>query len=75
MSKSSEEKATIVDGDTVPFNLTDVDRATLAQTDDEFIPHSWKELQEIVSMFLCHQIVCRLLFHKKRMSRSRRKFN
>ena len=37
------------------FNLTDVDRQTLLQTDDEFVPHSWKELKEIVGemiMFL-----------------------
>lgn len=37
------------------FNLTDVDRQTLLQTDDEFIPHTWRELKEIVGemiMFL-----------------------
>jgi hypothetical protein len=32
----------------LPFNLTDVDHATLAQTDEEFIPHSWEELKGIV---------------------------
>ena len=35
-------------GDPLPFNLTDVDRATLAQTDEEFIPHSWEELKNII---------------------------
>ena len=35
-------------GDPLPFNLTDVDRATLAQTDEEFIPHSWEELKDII---------------------------
>ena len=32
-----------------PFNLTDTDRVILAQTDEEFEPHSWEELKEIVS--------------------------
>ena len=41
-----------VNGDPLPFNLTDVDRATLAQTDEEFIPHSWQELKDIVGE--CH---------------------
>ena len=35
---------------TAPFYLTEVDRAILAQTDDEFVPHSWEELKEIVGM-------------------------
>ena len=36
--------------DHLPFNLTDVDRATLAQTDEEFIPHSWEELKNIIGL-------------------------
>ncbi|KAL4920087.1 hypothetical protein BDW62DRAFT_177599 [Aspergillus aurantiobrunneus] len=31
------------------FHLTDVDRQVLAQTDEEFIYHDWKDLQEIVA--------------------------
>lgn len=30
------------------FNLTDVDRATLRQTDEEYVPHDWQELKTIV---------------------------
>ena len=33
-----------------PFPLTAVDRATLAQTDDEFVPHTWEELKSIIGM-------------------------
>lgn len=32
------------------FHLTDVDRAVLAQTDEEFIYHDWKDLQDIIGM-------------------------
>jgi hypothetical protein len=32
----------------LPFNLTDLDRQILAQTDDEFQPHSWDELKQII---------------------------
>ena len=39
---------TLTNGEMLPFNLTDVDRATLAQTDEEFEPHSWEELKTIV---------------------------
>ncbi|KAL5333252.1 hypothetical protein BJX70DRAFT_73598 [Aspergillus crustosus] len=31
------------------FNLTDVDRQVLAQTDEEFIYHDWKDLQDIIA--------------------------
>lgn len=31
-----------------PFPLTDVDRLILSQTDEEFVPHTWAELGEIV---------------------------
>ncbi|KAL4933302.1 GIG1 family protein [Aspergillus undulatus] len=31
------------------FNLTDVDRAVLAQTDDEFTYHDWEELTDIIA--------------------------
>jgi len=30
------------------FNLTDVDRATLRQTDEKSVPHDWEELKTIV---------------------------
>ncbi|KAL3463926.1 hypothetical protein BJX64DRAFT_286887 [Aspergillus heterothallicus] len=31
------------------FNLTAVDRAVLAQTDEEFIYHDWKDLQDVIA--------------------------
>lgn len=40
--------------DPVPFNLTDLDRETLGQTDEEFIPHDWEDLKSIIGRFL-HQ--------------------
>ncbi|MCJ1450857.1 hypothetical protein MMC28_001191 [Mycoblastus sanguinarius] len=33
-------------------NLTDVNRKTLTQTDEEFQPHSWDELKEILRRYL-----------------------
>ena len=36
----------------LPFNLTEVDIATLAQTDEEFIPHSWEELKLIIGEYV-----------------------
>lgn len=44
-----------------PFNLTEVDRLLLSQTDEEFIPHSWNELKEIVGVFWSHRLLC---FHR-----------
>ena len=35
-------------GQTLPFNLTDLDREVLAQTDEEFEPHDWEDLKAIV---------------------------
>lgn len=32
----------------LPFNLTELDRQILAQTDDEFHAHSWEELKQII---------------------------
>lgn len=34
-----------------PFHLTEVDRAVLAQTDDEFDPHTWEALRNIIGAF------------------------
>lgn len=34
------------------FNLTDVDRATLRQTDEECVPHDWQELKTIIGKCL-----------------------
>lgn len=31
-----------------PFNLTEVDRQVLSQTDDEFVPHDWENLKDII---------------------------
>lgn len=38
----------IAKSEPLPFNLTKVDLETLAQTDEEFSPHSWEELKNIV---------------------------
>ena len=38
-SKADEEE---------PFPLTEVDRNVLSQTDEEFKPHSWEELNQII---------------------------
>ena len=50
-TESSLQPTTEANGDPLPFNLTDVDRATLAQTDEEFVPHSWEELKDIVGLY------------------------
>ena len=34
----------------LPFNLTDLDRMILNQTDEEYVPHSWEELKGIIGM-------------------------
>jgi hypothetical protein len=40
-----------------PFNLTEVDRQVLAQTDEEFAYHDWEELKDIVGEWcLCLSI-------------------
>lgn len=44
----AQTPATTNEEDFTLFNLTDVDRATLRQTDEEFIPHNWEELKRIV---------------------------
>lgn len=31
-----------------PFNLTEVDRQVLSQTDDEFVYHDWENLKDII---------------------------
>ena len=37
--------------DELPFPLTDVDRAQLKLTDEEYAPHTWEELRQIVGAF------------------------
>lgn len=32
------------------FNLTDIDRHVLAQTDEEFVLHDWEDLKAIIGM-------------------------
>lgn len=46
--EAPQQTISSVNGTALPFNLTEVDIATLAQTDEEFIPHSWEELKKIV---------------------------
>ena len=36
----------------LPFNLTDLDRAILSQTDEEYVPHNWEELRKIIGELL-----------------------
>ncbi|KAK2752092.1 hypothetical protein FQN55_007980 [Onygenales sp. PD_40] len=38
-----------LDPATTPFNLTDVDRQVLSQTDDEFVYHDWADLKQIIA--------------------------
>ncbi|OAX79347.1 hypothetical protein ACJ72_06334 [Emergomyces africanus] len=38
-----------VDPTPTPFNLTDVDRQVLSQTDDEFVYHDWADLKSIIA--------------------------
>ena len=44
--------------ETLPFNLTDVNRATLEQTVEEVIPHDWEELKVITGMHAYHPRTC-----------------
>lgn len=48
MGTSEESSSFVLNGQTVPFNLTELDREVLAQTDDEFRPHDWEDLKKIV---------------------------
>lgn len=32
------------------FNLTDTDREVLAMTDEQFVPHDWDNLKDIIGM-------------------------
>lgn len=36
------------DHEALPFNLTDLDREVLSQTDEEFVYHDWEEMRSIV---------------------------
>lgn len=40
-----------------PFNLTDVDRQVLSQTDEEFVFHDWEDLKGIIGKFHSHKTV------------------
>jgi len=31
-----------------PFNLTELDRKVLSLTDEEFVPHDWENLKDII---------------------------
>ena len=35
-------------GEDLPFNLTDRDRKILSLTEEEFHPHTWEELKQII---------------------------
>ena len=34
--------------DSIPFELTETDRANLAAGDDKFVPHDWEDLKIII---------------------------
>jgi len=34
------------------FNLTPLDHQLLAMTDEEFIPHSWDDLRDIIGKYI-----------------------
>lgn len=36
------------DHEALPFNLTDLDREVLSQTDEDFVYHDWEEMKQIV---------------------------
>lgn len=44
-----------------PFELSDADREVLSQQDEDFVPHTWDELQQVIgkfdSMFSCRQLL------------------
>ncbi|PFH61026.1 hypothetical protein XA68_18391 [Ophiocordyceps unilateralis] len=46
MGDDVTRRQTAADG--LPFALTSVDRVLLSQTDDDFVPHSWRELKSII---------------------------
>lgn len=46
--EDASKPATTLGQDFTLFNLTDIDRATLLQTDEEFVPHDWDELKTII---------------------------
>lgn len=41
---------TISPNSPAPFNLTAVDRQILSMTDEEFVPHDWENLKELIGM-------------------------
>ena len=43
-------KSSLPNGNTYAFDLTDLDRETLAQTDEEFVPHTWEDLRNIIGV-------------------------
>lgn len=45
-------KETSVDPEIPDWNLTEVDRMLLRQTDEEYEPHSWDELNWMISKYL-----------------------
>lgn len=48
MGASKESSSLVLNGQTVPFNLSELDREVLSQTDDEFRPHDWEDIKRIV---------------------------
>ncbi|PGH04337.1 hypothetical protein AJ79_07117 [Helicocarpus griseus UAMH5409] len=38
-----------LDSTSLPFNLTEIDRQVLSQTDEEFVYHDWADLKDIVA--------------------------
>lgn len=40
----------------LPFNLTDRDRKILSLTEEEFHPHTWDELKQIIGMSIAESL-------------------
>ena len=39
-----------------PFPLTDVDRHNLSLSDEQFKPHTWEELKQIIGWLMHHEV-------------------
>lgn len=49
MTRGSVESSAKQNEELVNWNLTEVDRMLLKQTDEEYEPHSWEELKWVIS--------------------------
>ena len=52
MTPSEPKQPADLQNQPLPFNLTDLDRETLLQTDEEFVPHDWDDLKRIIGKLM-----------------------